>query len=361
MNCTLPSGDFLRSVSMANRHFKRAKKTKKAIMKKAFYQKNRKIKIRSLKRKKSIEKAREYVKIFTTEKIKDDEILLLSKGLKYIPSPSTKFAKSSIASDFNEFARKLRCKYHFDKGDIFKRHPFLTKSGYKPELANNAIETYIFKTKVEIDNITINKAHDNLTTLERKAISSLKRNEKIVIRKADKNNTTVIWDKTEYINEGLRQLSSATHFMEIAKLNIIETNQKINTIIFEMHRKGVMDEITFKYLSAKRDLKPGRLYLLPKLHKLDPELIESVQQNPTLYKNVRIQGRPIVSLSGTVLERIGQYLDKFMLPAVLKQETHLRDSLEFINIIEKLQVKPDAYLVSFDIKEMYNNMSHVRC
>ncbi|CAG2210454.1 unnamed protein product [Mytilus edulis] len=178
MNCTLPSGDFLRSVSMANRHFKRAKKTKKAIMKKAFYQINRKIKIRSLKRKKSIEKAREYVKIFTTEKIKEDEILLLSKGLKYIPSPSTKFAKSSIASDFNEFARKLRCKYHFDKGDIFKRHPFLTKSGYKPELANNAIETYIFKTKVEIDNITINKAHDNLTTLERKAISSLKRNEK---------------------------------------------------------------------------------------------------------------------------------------------------------------------------------------
>ncbi|VDI51885.1 Hypothetical predicted protein [Mytilus galloprovincialis] len=71
-----------------------------------------------------------------------------------------------------------------------------------------------------------------------------------------------------------------------------------------------MDEITFKYLSAKRDLKPGRLYLLPKLHKLDPELIESVQQNPTLYKNVRIQGRPIVSLSGTVLERIGQGIIK---------------------------------------------------
>ncbi|CAC5418168.1 unnamed protein product [Mytilus coruscus] len=146
----------------------------------------------------------------------------------------------------------------YSVGDIFKRHPFLTKSGYEPELANNAIETYIFKTKFEIDNFTIQKAHDNLTTLNRKAISSLKRNKKIVIRKADKNNTTVIWDKTEYTNEGLSQLSSATHFTEIAKLNIIETNQKINNIIFEMHKKGVMDEITFKYLSAKRDLKPGR-------------------------------------------------------------------------------------------------------
>ncbi|CAG2201167.1 unnamed protein product [Mytilus edulis] len=132
MNCTLPSGDFLRSVSMANRHFKRAKKTKKAIMKKAFYQKIERYRFALSREKKSIEKAREYVKIFTTEKIKDDEILLLSIGLKYLPSPSTKFAKSSIASDFNEFARKLRCKYHFDKGEIFKRHPFLTKSGYEP-------------------------------------------------------------------------------------------------------------------------------------------------------------------------------------------------------------------------------------
>ncbi|VDH93261.1 Hypothetical predicted protein [Mytilus galloprovincialis] len=121
-----------------------------------------------------------------------------------------------------------------------------------------------------------------------------------------------------------------------------------------MHRKGVMDEITFKYLSAKRDLKPGRLYLLPKLHKLDPELIESVQQNPTLYKNVRIQGRPIVSLSGTVLERIGQYLDKFMLPAVVKQETHLRDSLEFINIIEKLQKISSLYRFRDDGFFIYN-------
>ena len=127
MNCTLPSGDFLRSVSMANRHFKRAKKTKKAIMKKAFYQKIERYRFALSRGKKSIEKAREYVKIFTTEKIKDDEILLLSIGLKYLPSPSTKFAKSSIASDFNEFARKLRCKYHFDKGEIFKRHPFFNK------------------------------------------------------------------------------------------------------------------------------------------------------------------------------------------------------------------------------------------
>ncbi|CAC5423267.1 unnamed protein product [Mytilus coruscus] len=146
--------------------------------------------------------------------------------------------------------------------------------------------------------------------------------------------------------------------VEIEKLNIIEANQKINNIIFEMHRKGVMDDITFKYLSAKRNLKPGRLYLLPKLNKLDPELIERVQQNPTLYKNARIQGRPIVSLSDTVLERIGKYLDKFMLPAVVQQETHLGDSLEFINTIEKFQVKPDAYLVSFDRKEMYSNITN---
>ena len=122
-----------------------------------------------------MEKAREYVKVFTNEKINDDEILLLSKGLKFIPSPAIKFAKSQCIADFNEFSRKLRCRYHFDKGDNLSLHPFIEKSGYQPGFANNAIEAYIFKTKMEIDNLQIKHSNDNLTPNERKAISSFKK------------------------------------------------------------------------------------------------------------------------------------------------------------------------------------------
>ena len=134
---------------------------------------------------------------------------------------------------------------------------------------------------------------------------------RFIIRKADKNNTTVIWDKLEYIKEGMRQLSSATHFKEIDQLHITETHKKINCIIHKMHGEGCIDNITFKYLTSKKIMKPGRLYLLPKLHKIDPETIERVQKNPDLCNTVHIQGRPIVSLCGSPLEIIGKYIDKF--------------------------------------------------
>ena len=80
--------------------------------------------------------------------------------------------------------------------------------------------------------------------------------------------------------------------------------------------------------------------------------------NPNLYNTVHIQGRPIVSLCGSPLERIGKYIDKFLLPAVYQQPTYLRDSIAFINIIERTEVDPNSFLVCFDIKEMYHNLTH---
>ena len=42
---------------------------------------------------------------------------LLSKGLKFIPSPKSYNAKNIVLRDFDEFARKLRCKYMFSNSD----------------------------------------------------------------------------------------------------------------------------------------------------------------------------------------------------------------------------------------------------
>ena len=196
---------------MSNRHFKRNRKFEKAIKKKACKKLSNK-----LRRKKTlIERAKQYVKIFTEESVTDNEILLLSKGLKYVPSPPLKRTKSDLIKDYNEFARKLRCKFHFDEGNDYKYHPFLTSSGYKPCPANNSLENYIFQTRLEIDNLKIVHSKDNLNKDERAALHSIKSNRNFVLRRADKNNCTVIWDKNEYIKEAYRQLSSQVHYEEI--------------------------------------------------------------------------------------------------------------------------------------------------
>ena len=56
------------------------------------------------------------------------------------------------------------------------------------------------------------KPRYNITKKERIAIKSLKTNEKIVIKSADKGGATVIWNKKDYIAEGNRQLENQVHY-----------------------------------------------------------------------------------------------------------------------------------------------------
>ncbi|CAG2193461.1 unnamed protein product [Mytilus edulis] len=147
-----------------NRSFKaRDKKRKTAANKEKIYNINRQHKRRQYKHTEKVQRAAKYVDIFTKEKLCNAEILVLAKGLKFIPSPNLRHAKKTLINDFNELARKMRCKYHFDNGSHqYNRHPFLSKSGYKPNWANNAIENYLFSTRIELEKIQIKSFKDNL-------------------------------------------------------------------------------------------------------------------------------------------------------------------------------------------------------
>ena len=57
------------------------------------------------------------------------------------------------------------------------------KSSYRPQLANNAIETYIFQTKMEIDEFKLPKNYNNLNNQEWHALQSLRKRPDITIKK----------------------------------------------------------------------------------------------------------------------------------------------------------------------------------
>ncbi|CAC5415486.1 unnamed protein product [Mytilus coruscus] len=163
-----------------------------------------------------VQKAIKYVEIFTKEKLCNAEILVLAKGLKFIPSPRLQNAKKTLINDFNELARKMRCKYHFDDGsNTYNRHPFLLKSGHKPSWANNAIENYLFSTRIELEKIQINTFKDNLSKNERMALQSLRKNDRIIVKKADKNSSTVVLDKDLYVKMAMNQLNDNIHYETI--------------------------------------------------------------------------------------------------------------------------------------------------
>ena len=121
-----------------------------------------------------VQRAKQYVFNMSKRPLTDNEALLLSKGLKFIPSPREKNAKRALMKSFNEFERKLRCKYHFHDNKDSTLHPFRVKSGYTPGYTCDALEQYIELTKLELSSIQTRKIDDNISLKERHAIKALK-------------------------------------------------------------------------------------------------------------------------------------------------------------------------------------------
>jgi hypothetical protein len=98
--------------------------------------------------------------------LSDNEYLLLSRGLKFIPRPFVKGAKAEALKDFDELTRKMRCRYlyHDNSNDI---HPFKSKAGYTLPPACGVLENYIYKTRHELSSLQVRKFRDNLNAMER--------------------------------------------------------------------------------------------------------------------------------------------------------------------------------------------------
>ena len=249
----------------------------------------------------------------------------------------------------------MKCKYMFSNDDI-NIHPFRMKSGYKPNVQSDSLQTYIDKTKLELTSIQVHEYYDNLCAIERDAILSLRKNENIVIKKADKNNTCVVMHKSDYIKEGERQLNTI-YYTEINNFDLSQLQDEIHENVIEMHNEGWLDETTLQYLcDTKYHPKIGRLYLLPKIHKLDKQTFDLIKDNGFCTENIFPPCRPIISQNGSPTERISQYVDYFLTPIVNTHATYIRDSIDFILMMEGIALPDNCRLVSYDVTSMYTNV-----
>ncbi|VDI82100.1 Hypothetical predicted protein [Mytilus galloprovincialis] len=307
----------------------------------------------------NVKKALNYIEVFSRENLTNYEILVLAKGLKFIPSPDVKYIKQNLLRDFDELGRKMRCKYHFsDKTNADTNHPFRIKSGFKPSLHNNTIENYLFATKMEICRLKINKVRNNLSKHERAALKTLRSNNNIIIKKADKNSSTVVLDKNLYIKQTLNFLNNSICYEQIHEFNTNKISETIQKMIKQLHKKEYIDDITYKYLANNANIRVGRLYMLPKIHKINHEDREKIKTNKDFLKNIDIPGRPIVSLCNSPIEKIGQFIDHFLKPVVSQLWTYTQDTTSFINKIEQIRAPDDIIMCTFDITSMYNSLTH---
>ena len=181
---------------------------------------------------------------------------------------------NNVRKDIRDYIRRIRlreyfyCKDEVD-GDFSEMPVFRTKSTWCPERNREmAIEAYVEALERTILSHDLNvKCHRNLTKDEQKALEILRGYDDIIIKQADKGSAVVVTDREAYIHEDMGHLNDSEVYMLLDGDPIRDMVKKINEKIRESWEKGNIDDKTKDYLMVSEDVKPGRFYQLPKIHK----------------------------------------------------------------------------------------------
>ena len=202
-----------------------------------------------------------------------DQINILSRGLKFIPTPvtNTGHVREELLKDFNAFARRMRLQYIFHGKDK-EQHPFHVKSDWEPPVQPSvALETYLEEVKLQLANINTITPTNNLPKREQLAIKQLRQNPDINIKRADEGSSTVVLNKEDKIKEGQIQLDDRENYKPLETPMVVETSRRVKKLIDKLYKEKHIDEMTRRWLSLTPN--PPRIpqfYTLPKIHKPTP-------------------------------------------------------------------------------------------
>ena len=111
---------------------------------------------------------KKFLKNFSSHQLTDNQVSVISKGLKFIPTPVTDETKirHQLLQDFEQFARRMRLQYIFH-GQNKEPHPFHVKSNWIPPVQPSvALESYLESVKVQLPEIKTIKPEYNLSRNE---------------------------------------------------------------------------------------------------------------------------------------------------------------------------------------------------
>ena len=143
----------------------------------------------------------------------------------------------------------MRLKYIFH-GQNNKPHPYHVKSNWIPQVQPSvALESYLEEVKLQLAEIKLSQPKNNLSSKEREALTSLKRNKHLNVKKADKGSCVVIMDTENKINEGQILLDNSKHYRPLDEPMVKETQYKVKQLIQELHENKNIDDMTKKFTS----------------------------------------------------------------------------------------------------------------
>lgn len=69
-------------------------------------------------------------------------------------------------------------------------------------------------------------------------------------------------------------------------------------------------------------------------------------------------GRFIISGNGCISEGISQVIDSHLRPRVTGLASYVKDSLDFLKMVDGLDIPKSEFLVTVDVESLYNSIQH---
>ena len=268
------------------------------------------------------------------------QLRVLSSGLRLTPIPhvSTVYhlekalLNLNVACDLQNVHNSNYDNRHNMFRPIFSWTPISKRDKF--------IDSYILIITSEIMNATEHESYGNLSFEERSALKDLKSNVNLVIREADKGCSVVEMDRQRYIEEGYRQLNDTSVYLRTRATAINDIEEDIKRLADQLHIEGVITD-DIRQFAIRRNTKPARFYLLPKVHKKG------------------VPDRPVVSACGSATEGMSEIVDFFLQPYMPTIPSYIKDTDDFIRRIRDIIDLPSVVLlITLDVVSLYHSIPH---
>ena len=280
------------------------------------------------------------------------EQLTLGLSLKHVPQPPLTTQEDVRASIAN-LARQIRLRHMFvhqpaRKPDLLR----LPNPEFSPAPATWPYEQYLDAVKSKL----LTEVHDSpvrysrLPAPMRLALRTLREDDSIIIKPADKNLGTAIVDTTWYINEARRQLGDAKVYRRLddARATIRQSYAYLRLLLkhagelFQPNKSPRQLTSLAKFLlqddkasGATNESRISKFYLIIKMHKTP------------------IAGRPIVSTCASHSAAAARWVDVKLQPIMRKQRSYIQDSSDLLLTIETTTLPQDITLLTADVESLY--------
>lgn len=213
----------------------------------------------------------------------------------------------------------------------------------KPNEIQNSIRADVtnvitnHKLTVRHKKIKTTNFQNNIQKKITKTKQFLKINPQIIVIKSDKSKKTVVMNLSEYENKMNNLLEDTNTYKQLKSDPTTSYQNKNNTIIKKWVNKKIINENEAKKLLIYNSIAP-KIYGLPKLHKTGIPL------------------RPIVSSIQSPFYKLSKYLSECISKITGKNDYFVKDSFDFKQFIDSIQIPNNFKLVSLDVTSLYTNI-----